>query len=242
VTSEQTQNYGGTTIGSMSQFPKTTAISLLSSLPLGGWNLSLEYNNRAPLLFTPYFFYVAAFFVGGAVVARWLRNSTRSNPVVNQSALTIVLAALLYWLGATSIQTMTDKYQNEIIRIGQVYNFYAQASLIIAIFLALMFLLFQRNSLLLLAISGVIFSMGIFQFSINSALELSIREGNGASRSIMEKFSDESSDKERCEAWSAWSAGAWPEYYEQGLSVGLSLSYRHFYNKEYCSSGVPPQP
>lgn len=242
ITSGKTDNYGGTTLGSIGKFPSTTAISLVSSLPGGGWNLSLETVSQSPIDLGSLLAFALTFVVGGTFVAVWLYRSWTVTHRINSTSALLILCSILYWIGSTCIQTITDKYQNEIVRVGQVYNFYAQGALSISILLALVVVVVKKRPSVLWLVSSLVLTFGMIQASINLALVEGLRAGNGASLSVLKSYAEDSSDEERCLAWDAWSSGAWPEYYEQGLSVGLSLAFEHFYDTEFCSRGVPVRP
>jgi hypothetical protein len=242
VTVSKTANYGGTTIGSWSRFPKTTIVALISSLPGGGWNLTSEVNSSPRWHFAPLALFALVLVALLAISFEWHVAATKKLSRDPVGATSIVLTLALYWFSSTMIQTMTDKYQSEIVRIGQVYNFYAQGSLVVATFTLVAIFGFAWRPLIRNTALGAMALLSFVQFNVNSGLKDAISIGNGASRSVLEAYSDSVSPAERCARWNAWASGVWPEYYEQGLSVGLSLAYKHFYGSDFCGAGLPMIP
>ena len=242
LTSDKTADYGGTTIGSWSKFPKTTAIGLVGSLPGGGWNLSEKSIG-------------SIFFPGGmtvlvGVILLFVMSSfvpEASPQAVEQGQRKTVFAYLLpgfiFWLSVVSIQTMTSKYQNEILLIGQIYNFYSHGHIFVAGVLTILFIEITRRSVRWSAIAlSVSVSFGVIQFQINSQLVTVMRSGHYQSVELLDAFTTSVPDQVRCESWTNWASINWPEYYEQGMGAGYQQAFRTLYRQEFCSKGTDPIP
>jgi hypothetical protein len=242
LTSGKTDDYGGTTIGSWSTFPKTTVIGILGTLPGGGWNLS---EKSIGAIFFPGW---TTALVG--VILLWIlislvppKATDKSNSFDWKEAFKILLPGVAFWLAVVSIQTMTSKYQNEIVSVGQIYNFYSHGHIFIAGVVLIVFLGLSRisNRWTTVAICIIVF-FGVTQFQINSQLKTVMRDGNSQSLKLLDSFDVSTSDKSRCEAWKNWASIGWPEYYETGMSVGYQQAFKTLYGKEFCSSGTDPIP
>ena len=241
VTSGKTGQYGGTTIGDWSKFPKTTSIALIGNLPGGAWALSKRFVNT--LDFPNYLVLVVA-----TVVITFLvfLTSDKQQVAINKHHLRswalALLPALIYWLASTCFQTMTDKYQNEIVEVGQTYNFYSQGFMFLAGVIALICIAGIQKRVFIPLTVGVLLTFGSMQFLVNHQLLKAVRQGNGASINLLNAYDPSWSDESRCKAWAAWASGAWPEYYEQGMAVGLRTGFRSFYNKDFCKIEIAPIP
>jgi hypothetical protein len=242
LTSGKTDDYGGTTIGSWSTFPKTTAIGILGTLPGGGWNLSEK--SIGAILFPGW----TTALVG--VILLWILMSFVPRKATDEpysfdwkEAFKILLPGFAFWLAVVSIQTMTSKYQNEIVSVGQIYNFYSHGHIFIAGVVLIVLLGFSRfsNRWTTVAVCIIAF-FGVTQFQINRQLKTVMRDGNIQSFRLLDTFNVSTSDKSRCEAWNNWASIGWPEYYEQGMAVGYKQAFKTLYGKEFCSSGTNPIP
>lgn len=242
LTSGKTEDYGGTTIGSWSKFPKTTAIGLVGSLPGGGWNLSQK--NIGSILF-PGAITVVVVVILLFVMSSYLPKSSPQilKPSQWKDVLVLLLPGFLFWLAVVSIQTMTSKYQNEILLVGQIYNFYSHGHVFIAGALVLFFIELTRRSIRWSAIALCVFvSFGVVQFQINSQLVTVMRSGHHQSVELLNAFDVSVSDEIRCKSWVSWASINWPEYYEQGMGVGYQQAFRTLHNQDFCSKGTDPIP
>jgi hypothetical protein len=241
VTSGKTAEYGGTTIGSWSRFPKTSAIAFVGNLPAGGWSLSRRFVSTvdfpSTLVIGSSLLLVVLF---GYITKQILERST--SEIQLKRLIMLLSPAFAYWLTSISIQTMTDKYQNEIVEIGQTYNFYAQGFMFLTGSIAIGFLLLGKYKPYIPMVTAFLVVFGSFQYQINTQLVEAVRIGNGASVGLVNSYVSTSSDAFRCDAWKAWASGVWPEYYEQGMAVGLRASFKSFYGEEFCKTGIAPIP
>jgi hypothetical protein len=242
LTSGKTDDYGGTTIGSWSTFPKTTAIGILGTLPGGGWNLSE--NSIGAILFPGWTTALVGVILVGILLSFVPRRVTdKSNSFDWKEAFKILLPGVAFWVAVVSIQTMTSKYQSEIVSVGQIYNFYSHGHIFIAgvVLIVLLGLSSVSNRWTTVAVCVIAF-FGLTQFQINSQLKTVMRDGNTPSLRLLEAFDVSTSEKSRCEAWNNWASIGWPAYYEQGMAVGYQQAFETLYGKEFCSSGTDPIP
>ena len=242
LTSGKTSDYGGTTIGSWSTFPKTTAIGILGTLPGGGWNLSEK--SIGAILFPGWTTALVGLILLWILMSYVPRGATdKSDSFDLKEVLKILLPGVAFWLSVVSIQTMTSKYQNEIVSVGQIYNFYSHGHIFIAGVVLIVLLGLSRISTRWTTVAVCIIAFfGATQFQINSQLKTVMRDGNIQSSRLLDTFDVSSSDKSRCEAWNNWASIGWPEYYEQGMAVGYQQAFKTLYGKEFCSSGADPIP
>lgn len=242
LTSGKTANYGGTTIGSWSTFPKTTAVGILGTLPGGGWNLSEK--SIGAILFPGWTTALVGLILLWILLSNVPRGATdKSNSLELKKVFKILLPGVAFWLAVVSIQTMTAKYQNEIISVGQIYNFYSHGHIFIAGVLLIILLGLSRisNRWTTVAVCIIAF-FGVTQFQINSQLKTVMKNGNIQSLRLLDAFDVSTSDKARCEAWNNWASIGWPEYYEQGMAVGYQQAFKTLYGKDFCPTGTDPIP
>lgn len=242
LTSGSTDDYGGTTIGSWSTFPKTTVIGILGTLPGAGWSLSEK--SIGAILFPGW----TTALVG--VILLWILMSFVPRRAIGKSesfdlkeVIKITLPGAAFWLAVVSIQTMTSKYQNEIVSVGQIYNFYSHGHIFVAGVVLIVFLGLSNTSIRFSTVAVCIITFfGLTQFQINSQLRAVMRDGNIQSLRLLDTFDVSTSDRSRCKAWNNWASIGWPEYYEQGMAVGYQRAFKTLYGEDFCSSGTNPIP
>jgi hypothetical protein len=150
---------------------------------------------------------------------------------------------LAFWVAVVSIQTVTLKYQNEIISIGHVYNFYAHGHIFAAGAIVLLLLVTLQKSLRWGAgLVCVIAIFGMTQFQINSQLRTNARDANYESWKLLNAFNVSLDDAARCDAWKTWASIDWVEYYEQHMGYGYQQAFKTLHNQDFCSTGTNPIP
>jgi hypothetical protein len=138
---------------------------------------------------------------------------------------------------------MTAKYQNEILSIGQIYNFYSHGHIFVSGFIVLVFLfILQRWQRLGAGLFCALAIFGMTQFQINSQLRTVARDGNSQSLNLLNAFDISLEDRARCDAWRNWASIGWPEYYEQGMGAGYQQAFKTLHNQDFCSTGTNPIP
>jgi hypothetical protein len=242
VTAGKTAEYGGTTIGRWSQFPKTSLVAFIGNLPGGAWTLSKRFIST---LNFPNVLVLGTVFIvillTGYLIAK-LGSDHSVGDVSIKHTTCLLIPGFVYWLASIALQTMTDKYQNEIVEIGQTYNFYAQGFMFITGSIVVGLLITARRKSLLPLIAAFLVTFSCIQYQINTQLVQALRIGNGASIGLINSYDPDATDTARCAAWRAWASGAWPEYYEQGMAVGLRAGFKSFYGQDFCDSGIAPIP
>lgn len=239
ITYSDSGNYGGTTFGSFKPFLHSIFVGVGSSLPTGSWIITRE---LIPTLSLKYWqmgliaMILGVFvFILSAIKLRF----THALNIQGHVAFLSLLSLFFYSFFALAIQASTDKYQNELTRVGNVYNFYSIASLSFSVLFAVLFIfsLQKSQNWSLFMIPGVVVIASI-QLTLNWNISGSLNSNYLPSNSLISSFGETTTDTDRCRSWHEWAARDWPDYYEEGLGTGLDLASKHFFNHEFCSTGV----
>jgi hypothetical protein len=241
ITSGKTENYDGTSIGEWTQFPKTTLIGLVGTIPGGGWRRSERY--LGSLLFPGWMSFLVLAVLLVILFSFWPNSALQKSAKIPISCVLFLTPALAFWVAVVSIQTVTLKYQNEIISIGHVYNFYAHGHIFAAGAIVLLLLVTLQKSLRWGAgLVCVIAIFGMTQFQINSQLRTNARDANYESWKLLNAFNVSLDDAARCDAWKTWASIDWVEYYEQHMGYGYQQAFKTLHNQDFCSTGTNPIP
>jgi hypothetical protein len=234
-------NYTGTSVSFDTPFPKTFLQGIIGALPAGGWNMSFSWLPN-PLSFSSS--YIIQFVIGILLVsftyfARPIRQAIHDKKNVTLFRVFVDISPLLiYWVGATLVQASTIKVQQEAIRIGQVYNFYAVGVVCLALIVAYISTLIDwrkiRQSLKILLL-GVLLSFGAFQYVINWNITNQFNMALSGNRNLLVAFAEKPPMAQRCAAFEAWKAMGWPEYYWLDMELGMNANYLKFHGQEFCT-------
>jgi hypothetical protein len=241
-TLEDSTSYGGTTIGTFSGFLKALFIGSISTLPSSAWrltkdfvpNISIEYWQLGLLAFT---------LMGFVSILVWV-NQSNSLAQVKLSYQWILLgigAAASYSITALGIQAVTEKYQNELYRVGTVYSFYSIGSMCIVFVFTILLINFvgvTKMRIINMIIISLLTSLAMVQGILNWSLVNNINSVMNPSQVLISTFSSESTDIQRCDAWNSWASIQWPEYYETYMGQGLNNAMVHYFGSDFCSSGT----
>jgi hypothetical protein len=140
-------------------------------------------------------------------------------------------------MGATFTQTSTIKVQQEALRIGQVYNYYAVGAVCSAAIVAVLLMRVDFSKLKFITKSSLIallFTFGAFQFVVNWNVTTQFNGALSGNRNLLVAFADRPPMVERCQAFDAWKSMGWPEYYWLDMELGMNESYRIYHGEEFC--------
>jgi len=232
--------YSGTEISLASPFPTTFRNALLSSLPGSSWGIGSDWLGSTPGIFGRH---LLPFIAGLLLLAiAWRGQSVPSdhNPQVaglsRQVYPSLVAGSLLiYWLGATFTQAATVKVQQEAVRIGQVYNYYAVGamcfSLIVLVVLANVRLRQTLASVLVISVCV----LGLGQYSFNSAVTEKYNAATAFTGVLLNSIDPEELNEERCTALDYWKSAGWPEYYWLDMELGLQRLGEVYWEQPFCT-------
>lgn len=239
LVSPASANYTGTQIAAENSPMTTFGKAIVSSMPAAAWPKSRNWiNDSIPIKTYPVVvitvLFVVLWYLGRRFGARLVHTTGRRDGLALAA---IVASPLAYWLGATLIQSLTRKVQDEVNEIGKVYNFYAIGSACIAVAAVLVFtMLPDRKVLRSLAPVGV--GLGAMflavQFLVNAELSSMINEMTIPNRELLVAYSSHAPVEERCRTIRTWTAGSWPDYYEDQIVVGMELGYQEFHDESFC--------
>ncbi|MBC7678784.1 MAG: hypothetical protein H7233_07325, partial [Pseudorhodobacter sp.] len=233
-------NYTGTSVAVGDKLLDTTAIGLLGALPGAGWRLSWAYVGGPDLLFAP----LAVLLMITAVLVVLGRGTQLGREGGRLSrAWLLVLAPLVYGVGATVIQTSTAKVQAEVSTVGMVYTFYAISASALAALLTLALLLAPRRALRKPWVAGpvaaVLVAVVLVQTLVNATISVEHNSTNQPqSRALIQAYSDELPEPQRCAALRSWTELLLPDYYEADMVAGLQSAYQHFHGEPFCTGFV----
>jgi hypothetical protein len=242
--------YGGTTVATGSgELVGTTVEGIVSGLPASAWKLSRDwYATQFPLRVVP----LVTFAVAAVAVSLVLTNRDGAPAPTTASAgrlripLWVVAAApLLYWFGATVLQTSTEKVQVESRGIGYVYTYYAVSATAVAALLALVVFVIPWSRLPRVVTHGVVAGVALavlVQLHVNWNVSKRFNELTGPNQALLVAYSGRLDEAARCKALTDWAGGAWPDYYEEGMIDGLQFSYEYFVGEEFCPGFRRPRP
>lgn len=235
------ENYPGTAVTVGGGLWETTGTALLSGLPVAGWPLSRTFLSGAPLI-RPMPLLVLAVAVTVLAVLQRVRPLPDAHIRIGRAWL-LILAPVTYAVGATVLQAATQKIQAEVTAIGMVYNFYAVSACAVAACMALALLLVPRTWLRAPWVTPVVtVTFGVFLL-LQTMLNANISERCNSiiqpeSRRLLQVYSDQAPESERCSAVKVWTGLSFPDYYESSMVGGLREAYRRFYGQDFCTDFV----
>jgi hypothetical protein len=245
LSGSSTQSYGGTTIRLGRVAIHTFQNALASTLPGSSWNLSREQLGGSVGLvmwiipITVILVSVNTFFLSHP------EESKKPDRFQNLGLGTGLFALFCFWTIGVAIQSVTVKVQDESPRIGYVYTYYAIGAVVAAMFLSFIFLYFfstlQSKSVTVVIVS--IFSIFSFvQLTMNWRLMEKMNSSLIPNRELLVAFSSQADVPYRCRALLDWSNGPWPDYYEDGMILGLQSAYLHYHGEQFCPNFERPRP
>lgn len=240
VTGEQSTSYAGTTIR-LSGAVSTFARGAITSLPGTAWHRSIDaLGGRLGVVF----------FVFGTVALClcagwwWLTSGDDAEPTESTeptlmsllSVVSCVLAVAVSAAFALALQSVTIKVQDEAPGVGYVYTWYAMTSSAVALGLAVVarMLWVRRGGTAARLALAVGVSVLFVQSTVNWRLTEQLVVDYGINLRLIGAFDDEVPAVQRCAALLRWQETAWPEYYEQGLTDGISEAFHFYFDEPFC--------
>lgn len=235
-------DYTGTAMSLADPFFRTFRNGIFGAFPAASWGVA---NDWLPNPIRPTTQSVMVPLVGIAIILVAINRSERSSgEPARVPAGKLLLASspfLVYWAGATFTQAATLKVQQEAVRLGQVYNYYAVGSTCFVVVSLLVFLWFRPRlsgwrfravgSRLLVAVVAL---LTVAQFVVNWNVMVQFNGATSGSSRLMIAFADAPPMDQRCAALDTWKTMGWPEYYWLDMELGLNAAYRIYKNEEFC--------
>jgi hypothetical protein len=232
--------YSGTAISLASPFATTFSQGMLSVLPGSSWRIAFDWLPNSLAYPATYW---KQLLLGLVFFSLLFLSRQRWAPIARRQRVTFIhlLIAtspfLIYWIGATFTQTSTVKIQQEAVRIGQVYNYYAVGAVCLAIILVLLLCHIDWGRALptvkILLVAGA-FSLGVFQYFVNWNVTTQFNGALSGNRNLLAVFADKPPMSERCAALDAWKSMGWPEYYWLDMELGMNASYEIYHGEQFC--------
>lgn len=227
------EKYDGTTIRLGIDSIQTWVLLNISWIPFANLYtanyLNIPLNFKGGLIFT-----VQVTFLITAIwyVARNLKRKSifkNVQKIENHSLLHKMLPFILYAFSATASHSITPKYQNEINVLGQVYMSYSVVLMVVSAFLCVLILMTNSQALILL-VGGIAMANLAINTSISQTFNLSMDKNN----QLIASF-DNGDSQARCDALEKWKSMNWPEYYRDGMELGLEYTFKKNENSSFCS-------
>ena len=233
-------DYSGTAVSFEPPFAKTFYQGLVGVFPGSSWDIAFDWlPNDLSFSFNYWRQYLLGLFLFALLILS--RHRSTSVDVTNRVPLHQVSIAIspfiIYWLGATFTQTSTVKVQQEAVRIGQVYNYYAVGavcSAAIAIVLLMRVDWSKFNRYIKGSLCGLVLVFGLFQFVVNWNVTTQFNGALSGNRNLLVAFAERPPMTERCLALDAWKSMGWPEYYWLDMELGMNESYKIYHGEEFC--------
>ena len=236
-------NYTGTEVAVGSGLLSTFRIAFLGTLPGSAWNLSREF------LAGPIALRAGATLVLALVAFCVVMLATNFRPPPERRSdragwfafVACVASAAVYWLAAVGVQVSTAKVQNEITRIGAVYNYYAIAAAATAAILVLGVVVAPFGRLtqpIRVAVAVVFVVFASVQYTINWNVADRFHDYTQPNQALHAAFSDEPPMDVRCAVLTEWEAIVWPEYVEVAIIEGMDDAYVYFHGEPFCEGFV----
>lgn len=242
--SNNMMNYAGTTIQLGTDGLRSFLVGIFSGIPSAGWPQSFLQLNKFGFDFGFLEFTIVGVF-GCLLVSIYIRSkaldlkmpqlpndiNAKGSPRFTKL---FTLSIMLYGIFSVVLQTGTQKYQLEIMHIGDTYMFYAQLHIIIVFCLVVILmknLTLEKKFYKLLAL---VFVFGAIQMTLNTNLVRAANTYVSASQVVISQFNASSSNEERCLSIENWNRNFWPQEYVSSFLVGLDYSYSKFYGERFC--------
>lgn len=235
-------NYDGTKIATENSALTTFGKAMASSLPAVAWPRSRNWlNYPVPLRALPTLTLLGLFLVLWFLARRYGTRPVVRVPASASARLAVaalLLSPLLYWSVGTLIQAMTKKVQDEVVDVGQVYNFYAIGASCLVLVVVLAWCVAPRlpwSGVVAPVLVGILVVYASVQFIVNAELSRRMNEATVPNRELLVAYSERPPEPERCQALRNWAAGGFPDYYEQQVIAGIEKGYREFHDEEFCT-------
>lgn len=235
-------DYTGTAMSLSGPFFRTFGNGMVGALPASSWRIA---NDWLPNPIRPTTQSMSSVLCGLAILLIAMkfsrRNPTRDGQTPAGGLLLVVSPFIIYWLGATFTQAATLKVQQEAVRLGQVYNYYAVGStcFVVVSIIAVTWLRphFTRARLQAHASKALIVTVSLLavaQFVVNWNVMIQFNGATSGSSRLMIAFAEAPPMEKRCAALDTWKTMGWPEYYWLDMELGLNAAYRIYRNEEFC--------
>jgi hypothetical protein len=231
---EEASKYDGTTIKLGAETARTWFLLNFSWIPFA--NLYTAIHLNIPLSFKVQLGYMiqASMLITLTIYLMKNMKVRTSNPFGNKGANLSLIAKLvplvLYTFSATASHSVTPKYQNEIKILGQVYMSYSVVLMTACTLLAVFILL--SKSRILVFLLGLI---AIGNLAVNSSISQTFDSSMNRNNQLIESF-ESGSFQDRCEALEQWKLIGWPDYYRDGMELGLSYSFKSVRGSNFCKN------
>jgi hypothetical protein len=156
------------------------------------------------------------------------RSSAKVKPIL------VVGSLLIYWFGATFTQAATLKVQQEAVRIGQVYNYYAVGALCFGLIVIIGVSSIRGRRALASALLISTCIVGVVQYSFNSAVTHQYNAATSSTGGLLTSIDPNVPNEQRCAALDLWKSVGWPEYYWLDMELGLQRLGEVYWQQPFC--------
>jgi hypothetical protein len=136
---------------------------------------------------------------------------------------------ILYAFSATASHSLTPKYQNEINVLGQVYMSYSVVLIVVCAFLCVLILVTKFKPVILL-VCGI----AIANLAVNTSISETFNSSMERNNQLIKSLASENLQV-RCDALENWKLMNWPDYYRDGMELGLKFTFKEIENSNFCS-------
>ncbi len=152
------------------------------------------------------------------------------------SSVSCVLAVTVSATFALALQSVTIKVQDEAPGLGYVYTWYAMTSSAVALGLAVVARAawVRRGETVARVVLAIGVSVLFVQNTVNWRLSEQLVVNYGKNVRLVDAFDDGVPAVQRCAALLHWQATVWPDYYEQGVTDGISEAFDFYFDEPFC--------
>lgn len=231
--------YTGTVISLSPPFPTTFRNALVSALPASSWRIGSDWLGFWPNMIGRQLLPLVAGLLLLAVVW-WLPQLTRSQSAMEPSSTNMLspvlmtASLLIYWFGATFTQAGTLKVQQEAVRIGQVYNYYAVGALCFGLIAVIGVVSLRRRQVIAATLLVVTCVIGLGQYSVNHAVMKQYNAATSSTQGLLNSIDPAVPNDQRCAALDSWKSVGWPEYYWLDMELGLQRIGEIYWQQPFC--------
>ena len=229
---EEAGKYDGTTINIGFDSLRTWFLLNFSWIPFANLytadHLNIPINVKLDKI---YFIQTAVLITVAVYLINILKSKPKFNSVkkVEHLSLAIRIVPLsMYAFSATASHSLTPKYQNEIKVLGQVYMSYSVVLMTGCALLSALILLSKSRLLVLM-----LCTIAIGNLAVNTTISQTFNASMIRNNQLIESFENGNSQN-RCEALESWKEINWPDYYRDGMELGLSYSFSSIRNSKFC--------
>jgi hypothetical protein len=236
--------YTGTAVAVGGGQVRSITYGLISTLPGSAWRVAKDFLGTPVALRTTPIAILIMLTIVLATLARRYPASRWTKPLRSKLELTLLIASpAAFLVGATVIQTSTQKVQDEAPRIGYVYNYYAIGATAVAVLLVVILVAvpahWWTDLVRTIAMTGAVAFVSV-QFLLNWNVTMRFNELTYPSRQLLVTFSEHPPEIIRCSALQGWTLGLWPDAYEDAMLAGLQDAYQYFHGEPFCAGFVRP--